>query len=45
MRIYTGKNYSRDIKPLQAWYNTYNQTTRIVDFDVIKHIKELLLAA
>jgi len=45
MRIYTGKNYSREIRPVKAWYNTHNQNTRIVEFDVIQHIKELLYAA
>jgi hypothetical protein len=45
MRIYNPGNYYRDIDEVRAWYNTHNQNTRIVDFDVIKHIKELLYAA
>jgi len=45
IRIHNTNNY-RSVRPeLRAYYNTLNQNTRIVDFDVIQHIKELLYAA
>ena len=45
IRIHNTNNY-RSVRPeLRAYYNTLNQNTRIVDFDVIQHIKDLLLVA
>jgi hypothetical protein len=45
IRIHNTNNY-RSVRPeLRAYYNTLNQNTRIVEFDVVQHIKELLYAA
>jgi hypothetical protein len=45
IRIHNTHNY-RGVRPeLRAYYNTLNQNTRIVEFDVIQHIKDLLLVA
>lgn len=45
MRIHNTNNY-RSVRPeMKAYYNTLNQNTRIVEFDVVEHIKQLLLVA